>query len=77
MRRLVIYADQDGTPHVEALFRGKHATSDACPGCGADMGRVAITQLVYAFRACSCDETPEYVHLYEQLWHAACFKDAP
>lgn len=74
MKRLVIYADADGTPHVEALFRGRHATSDACPGCGADMARVAITQLVYAFTACGC-EAETYPHLYEQLWHAACFRE--
>lgn len=74
MRRLVIYADQDGTPHVEALFRGKHATSDACPGCGADMARVAITQLAYTFAPCNCSAA-EYEHLYEQLWHLACLVD--
>lgn len=76
MKRLVIYADQDGTPHVEALFRWRHATIDECPGCGADMARVAITKLVYAFTACGCEAEP-YEHLYEQLWHAACFRDAP
>lgn len=75
MKRLVIYADADGSPHVEALFRGRHAASDACPGCGADMARVSITQLVYAFTACGC-EAESYEHLYEQLWHAACFREA-
>lgn len=59
-------------PTAEYSFRhrGHH-----CPKCDEDLGRVALINIVYAFRICECGD-PDFIHLVEQLWHATCFAEA-
>lgn len=73
MNRIVIYADTDGNLHGDALFRGKHAWSDVCPGCNGDLSRTALVVLAYVFTACTCGD-PDYPHLFEQMWHTDCLR---
>jgi hypothetical protein len=47
--------------------------SETCPGCGANLLRVGLPELAYAFRVCGCGEVG-YEHLVEQLWHLACLQ---
>jgi hypothetical protein len=56
-----------------ALSAGHRQKSETCPGCGANLLRVGITELAYAFRVCACGEVA-YEHLVEQLWHLACLQ---
>ena len=48
--------------------RHRYPPFTQCPGCRADLTRVAVVELAYVFDVCECG-TPDYPHLVEQLWH--------
>jgi hypothetical protein len=49
-----------------------HTRARACGGCGKDLMRTGLPELVYSFEVCDCGD-PGYAHLIEQMWHRACF----
>ncbi len=54
-------------------FGAHHPWSRICPGCVNDIRRTSLVELAYVFNACSCG-TPEYEHLFEQVWHIQCLR---
>ncbi|MBX3031890.1 MAG: hypothetical protein KF809_17220 [Chloroflexi bacterium] len=57
--------------------RDEHPQSRTCPGCGADLQRVAIITIAYIWTDCECRVAIDYDHLYEQLWHIDCLRETP
>ncbi len=54
-----------------------HPQRAICPTCGENLMRVGIHRIVYAFEVCE-DPPLESKHVYEQMWHRACFhRDGP
>lgn len=45
-----------------------------CFGCGEDVGRVALVDLVYTYEVFSGPHGPE---LCEVAWHKGCYANAP
>ncbi|MBX3031892.1 MAG: hypothetical protein KF809_17230 [Chloroflexi bacterium] len=54
--------------------RDEHPQSRTCPGCGADLQRVALIAVAYIWTGCECRVAIDYDHLYEQLWHIECLR---
>lgn len=45
-----------------------------CGPCSLDVSRTALTELVYFFGECECEQVP-YLHLTERVWHRSCFAE--
>lgn len=65
--KLLIQQTATGAWEARSLF-SDHGSPNRCGICHADISRVAITELVYAFASCECDKV-DYPHLIEVPYH--------